>query len=200
MGSIEKPSPVLMFCAVYGQQPESLQWARLQMVKTWGPIALASTEMQFQDTSYYEATMGANLRKQLLAFHHLRAPEDLPPTKIQSNQWEKQYLESGTFDVQRPVNIDPGYVTLAKLVLATTKDRDHRLYLGQGIFAEVTLHYKHGQWRSDRWTYPDFQRPEYHQFLEQCRELLKGKLRVTNDPIKASQQITGLIVDPLTGV
>lgn len=180
MGKIETPAPVLLFCAVYGQQVESLAWARQQLQEVWGPIALQTPEMDFVDTEYYEATMGKNLKKQLLAFEYLLAPDALPDMKLQSNAWEQTYLESGMFSVQRPVNIDPGYVTLAKLVLATTKDRDHRLYLGKNIFAEVTLHYKHGRWQGDRWTYPDYQRAEYHQFLEQCREALKKKLRQTS--------------------
>jgi hypothetical protein len=177
MGQVLLPDPVLGFCAIYGNRPASLAWAREQLTAQWGPIALSTAEWAFSETRYYEATMGRDLRKQLLVFDRLQDPEFLPTWKHQSNQWELDYQARGGHDVARALNIDPGYVTLAKLVLATTKDRDHRLYLGQGIFAEVTLHFKHGQWRGDRWTYADYQRPEYHEFLDGCRELLKQKLK-----------------------
>jgi len=177
MGQILPPSPVLRFCAIFSQQAEHLQWARQRLTEAWGPIALASPEWLFTQTAYYTATMGAELRKQLLAFETLQSAEFLPTWKRQANEWEETLAGQGGHGMPRPVNIDPGYVTLAKLVLATTKDRDHRLYLGQGIFGEVTLHYKHGAWRADRWTYADYQSPEYHEFLNRCRHLLKEKLK-----------------------
>ncbi len=175
MGQISRPGPVLGFCAIYGQHRESLAWARARLAGEWGPIALQSEALPFTETRYYAASMGEDLQKQLLAFEVLQPPDFLPRWKLQSNDWEAEYQALGGHDVERAVNIDPGYVTLAKLVLATTKDRDHRLYLGDGIFAEVTLHYKHGRWQSDRWTYADYQRPEYHEFLDRCRDLLKRK-------------------------
>jgi hypothetical protein len=177
MGILMPPAPVLLFCAIYGNKSNSLAWAREKLVAQWGALALTSPELPFTETSYYEASMGRDLRKQLLAFAELQPPEALPSWKLESNHLEAEYQAMGEHEVARAVNIDPGYVTLAKLVLATTKDRDHRLYIGQGIFAEVTLHFKHGRWQHDRWTYADYQRPEYHEFLNQCREFLKRKLK-----------------------
>jgi len=176
MGQLLLPDPVLRFCAIYGNRSESLAWAREILTAAWGSPALQSPEWLFNETTYYQATMGSQLKKQLLAFQNLQQPDDLPSWKLQSNQWESDYQNLGGHEVIRAINIDPGYITLAKLVLATTKDRDHRLYLGQGIFAEVTLHYKHGRWQSDRWTYADYQRPEYHDFLNKCRDYLKRNL------------------------
>ncbi|MBL8889204.1 MAG: DUF4416 family protein [Planctomycetaceae bacterium] len=177
MGVLMPPAPVILFCAIYGNKATSLAWAREKLVAKWGKLALTSAELPFNETQYYEASMGRNLQKQLLAFADLHPPESLPQWKLESNELEAEFQALGGHDVARAVNIDPGYVTLAKLVLATTKDRDHRLYIGQGIFAEVTLHFKHGRWQHDRWTYADYQRPEYHEFLTQCRELLKVKLK-----------------------
>lgn len=181
MGQILLPDPVLPFYAIFGQTAESLAWAREQIEQHWGDIAISSPEFHFDQTSYYEKEMGSELRKQLVVLENLDQPEWLPPAKLQSNSWEEEYLKQTVVPedkkVDRPLNIDPGYVTLAKLVLATTKDRDHRLYLGQGIFAEVTVHYKYGGWKTDRWTYPDFQTPEYHAFLDLAREHLKMKLK-----------------------
>lgn len=80
-------------------------------------------------------------------------------------------------DESRPLNIDPGYISEAKLVLATTKDRDHRIYLSGGIFAEVTLHFRAKQWTSSRWTYPDYQREDFQAFFTKCRNLLRERIK-----------------------
>lgn len=72
----------------------------------------------------------------------------------------------------RPLNLDPGYLTPAKLVLASTKDHAHRIYLRDGIFAEVTLVYRKGKWQPLEWTYPDYRRDDYQQFFTRCRERL----------------------------
>ena len=72
-----------------------------------------------------------------------------------------------------PLNLDPGYVTLAKLVLASTKDHAHRIYLADCIYAEVTLSYRGGAWQPFEWTYPDYRRADFHVFFTRCRELLR---------------------------
>ena len=68
------------------------------------------------------------------------------------------------------MNIDPGYLTQAKLVLASTKDHAHRIYLDRGIFAEVTLFYKDRHWQHRDWTFPDYRRADYHAFFDECRQ------------------------------
>jgi hypothetical protein len=121
--------------------------------------------------------MGTGLNKQFLEFEKLISPGHIAPTKILSNDWEAQYASETEHEEIRPLNIDPGYISEAKLVLVTTKDRDHRIYLQQGIFAEVTLFYRGGQWTSSRWTYPDYQRTDFQEFFTQCRELLRARIR-----------------------
>jgi hypothetical protein len=86
-------------------------------------------------------------------------------------------LANLTSQETRPVNIDPGYITAAKLVLASTKDHAHRIYLGQGIFAEITLMYRHGRWEAHEWTFPDYRRGDYHAFFTQARLLYKESQR-----------------------
>ena len=79
---------------------------------------------------------------------------------------------------ERPLNIDPGYLTEAKVVLMTTKDRDHRLYVGKGIYAEVTLFFQlPGKWMSSRWTYPDYKCEAWHEFFFACRDYLRQHLQ-----------------------
>ncbi|MBN2578685.1 MAG: DUF4416 family protein [Pirellulales bacterium] len=80
----------------------------------------------------------------------------------------------------RPLNLDPGYLTLGKLVLASTKDFVHRIYLRSGIYAEVTLFYKHHQWRHHEYTFADYRRTDYHRFFDQCRKRLHEKIRMWN--------------------
>jgi hypothetical protein len=94
---------------------------------------------------------------------------------LETNQWEAEYAAASSHNEPRPLNLDPGYITLAKLVLASTKDHWHRLYLGRGIYAELTLHFRGGAWRSSDWTYPDYQRADFHQFFMRCRDYLKQR-------------------------
>ena len=92
------------------------------------------------------------------AFERLIDPSELPQIKLQANDWEAEYTGLGRHPESRPLNLDPGYVTSAKLVLASTKDHAHRIYLSRGIFAEVTLYYKDRHWQHREFTFPNYRR------------------------------------------
>lgn len=177
MGDVTQHRPVLAVLAAFSRHDAALAWARQRAAETWSPVALASDVFEFSETQFYERTMGPNLRKTFWAFERLVDPTWLVDAKHQTNSWEQQYTAANEHDEPRPLNLDPGYISEAKLVLATTKDRDHRLYLDRGIFAEVTLHFHRGQWRSREWTYPDYQRDDYHLFFVRCRDYLRGRYR-----------------------
>lgn len=177
MGAITEPRPVLLILAVFSRYDVALEWSRRIAEERWGPVALTSQVFSFDDTTYYEKTMGRDLKKVFFAFERLVDPTELIEAKRFTNDLEVQFAAENDYEEQRPLNLDPGYVTEAKLVLATTKDRDHRLYLGRGIFAEVTVHYYRGNWTTHPWTYPDYQSAEYHEFLTQCRDYLRGRYR-----------------------
>jgi len=182
MGAIEQPEPVVRIAAIFSRHKEALQWATAQCVTAWGEVAVESEIFQFDFTTYYEPSMGAGLLKQLVAFAPLTDPSEVVEAKLASNRWEQDYaaahLGGGTgHSESRPVNIDPGYVSQAKLVLATTKDRDHRIYLRDGIYAEVTLHYRGGNWKPHPWTYADYQTSGYAAFLTRCRDYLRAEIR-----------------------
>ncbi len=177
MGAVREHRPVMLMAAVFSRNAEAFEWFERRVVTQWGAIAHRGERLRFDQTQFYEQQMGTDLQKQLYAFEQLIDPEVLPRYKIQSNQWEEEFAASGPWGSERPLNIDPGYVSEAKLVLATTKDRDHRLYLGQGIYGEVTLFYRQGSWQSRPWTYPDYQQPEYHSFLDGCRQDLRQRYR-----------------------
>ena len=97
----------------------------------------------------------------------------------QTNAWEVEYARVSEHVEERPLNLDPGYTTQAKLVLATTKDRDHRIYLRDGMFAEVTLTYVGKQWTHHRWSYPSYRTEEVAAFATACRQSLREYLRST---------------------
>ncbi len=177
MGQPSQPLPALLIVAAFSRHEAALLEARRQAVETWGPIAAEGPLVDFVETDYYVASMGSHLRKTLWAFDRLIAPEHLPELKLQTNRWEARCAESGSYAEPRPLNLDPGYLTLAKFVLASTKDHAHRIYLRDGIYAEVTLHYRQGRWQPWPWTYPDYQRPDRLDFLEHCRNLLRQRLR-----------------------
>lgn len=175
MGDIRSHEPVLAIMAAFSRYDEALSWAKERAEHEWGRICLASERFQFVETKYYESTMGTGIGKELWAFEELIDPARLVELKLLSNAWEEAFRLQHHYEEARPLNLDPGYLTEAKLVLATTKDRDHRLYLDRGIYAEVTLFYHAGVWESRPWTYPDYRRPDYHQFLTRCREYLRQR-------------------------
>ena len=177
MGEIAKHKPVLLIAAVTSRYLAALDWTIEETSEAWGDVALRSPVFDFTETSFYTESMGTDLKKQFIAFDRLLDPCDLPATKHQSNQWEEDYSKHAEKDEVRPLNIDPGYISEAKLVLATTKDRDHRIYLSGGIFAEVTLHLRAKQWTSSRWTYPDYQREDFQEFFTKCRNLLRERIK-----------------------
>ena len=182
MGSTKPHPPVLLVLAIFSRYDESIDWAHHRARQAWGPAALESPRFPFNQTEFYESAMGPGLVKQLLAFEHLVEPEQLVEHKLQTNQWETDYQRDCGLPESRPLNLDPGYLSEAKLVLATTKDRDHRIYLQRGIYAEVTLHYHRRKWTPRSWTYPDYQTAGYHLFLDACRDYLRDRLRLACAP------------------
>jgi len=173
MGQPHPHPPVLLIVAAFSRHAAALDWAKLRVVRQWGPLALESPRFEFRETDYYQATMGAELRKTFFAPVLPIDPAELVGIKLLTNQWEEEYAAAHPGSEPRPLNLDPGYVTLAKLVLASTKDHAHRIYLDRGIYAEVTLHFSHGRWQGRDWTFADYRRDDYHAFFDQCREQVR---------------------------
>lgn len=173
MGDTHAHPPVLLLVAVITRYPEALAWAHAKCEAQWGPAALESPSFDFVETNYYEATMGPGLGKTFLTFAANYDPGELAATKHLTNAWEAEYAAAAGHPEPRPLNLDPGYITPAKLVLASTKDHAHRIYLGQGMYAEITLFYKHKAWRSHEYTFPDYKRTDYHAFFTACRDRLR---------------------------
>jgi hypothetical protein len=70
----------------------------------------------------------------------------------------------------RTINLDPGYICASRLVLATTKDFSHRIYLRDGIYAEASLMFQKNGISVFPWTYPDYQSEQYRPMLLAMRE------------------------------
>ncbi len=180
MANVRFVEPVVRFCAVITRHEEARQWAIERLTKAWGRPSLTSKQIPFQAGGFYTATMGLDLQKVLIAINDCADPSGLADWKRQTNQWELEYADESSHIEKRPLNLDPGYMTQAKLVLATTKDRDHRIYLRDGIFAEVTLTYVHKQWQHHRWSYPSYRTEEVTNFATDCRNQLRLHLQQTN--------------------
>lgn len=176
MGSIRSPKSVLLFMAVFSSDSTAFDWVRKRAEVQWGPLALESAPFPFETfTDYYAKTMGETLPKRLWAFETLICPDALAKIKCLTNDWEDEFKSVSVCSVERPLNIDPGYVDLGKLILASTKDHAHRIYLSDGIFAETTLMYTQKNWKPLPWTYPDYQSEGCQKFLTLCREYLTAK-------------------------
>ncbi len=143
--------------------------AQTELAGRFGPIDAVGEVLPFDFTDYYEAEMGPNLMRKFVAFERLINPKELVSAKLFTNDLEETITERFGGRA-RTVNLDPGYISLSKLVLASTKDYSHRVYLGDGIFAEVTLHYARGRFNPWPWTYPDYKSEAYSRFFETIRK------------------------------
>jgi len=177
MGRPTAHSPALLLVAAFSRHGEALDWARRRAEDRWGPVALASDRFTFDETDYYTPTMGPDLRKVFWLFGAPGGesfdPATLVDVKLTTNAWENEYAALARHDEARPLNLDPGYLTLGKLVLASTKDFAHRIYLDRGIYAEITLYYRHRRWEPHEWTFADYRRADYQEFFSRGREYLK---------------------------
>ncbi len=173
MGHAREPAPVKLVASLLSQDTAVLAEAVAALELRWGPVDWVSELLPFEHTEYYAAEFGTHLQRRFVTFRHLIAPAELPAAKRHSNEIEWVLARDG----RRRVNIDPGYVSLAKLVLATTKDHAHRVYLGDGIYAEVTLVYQNGCFRPWPWTYPDYAEEGCRALFSQVRERYRRELR-----------------------
>ena len=137
-----------------------------RLMDLYGPVDLVSPWLPFDYTDYYEKEMGRPLCRRLLAFKHLIDQEQLPDIKHQTNAIESDFAREG----RRGVNIDPGYLLLERLVLATGKNFSHRIYLRRGIYADLTLIYRKERFESLPWTYPDYADAHLQEFLFKVRK------------------------------
>ena len=141
MGVPREPRPVKLFIALLSNEAALLSSLGQVLASVFGPLELSSDLFSWNPTDYYAEEMGTGLLRQFVAFGPLITPDRLVDIKLQTQGLEKQYLRSRMNREGRSVNIDPGYLGKDQIVLASTKEASHRVYLGSGIYAEATLHF-----------------------------------------------------------
>jgi len=165
MAKAVQPDPVMVFVGILAAGEGLFDTAIELLRPALGEPGLASEVLDFTYTDYYAAEMGPGLKRKFVAFDRLEDPARLASIKTLTNDLECK-LAAGA---SRPVNLDPGYITAAKLVLATAKNNAHRIYLGEGIYAEITLSWRKRSWRANTWTYPDYRSEAYQRFFTALR-------------------------------
>lgn len=185
MGKVRQPLRVKLFMGMISGEEDLFDEAEEKLIQKFGLVDFKSPIISFQHTPYYESEMGVNLKRKFISFQGLIDPAEIGEIKLFANQFEQDFLHPDTDD--RRINLDPGYLTLSKLVLASTKDYQHRIYLGRGIYAEVTLCYHKGKGFEPReWTYPDYRTGEYLEIFNHLREIYQGQLKTKGIDAKAS--------------
>lgn len=178
MARARRPQPVKLFVGLLSGDPDLLRRARQLCSRRYGDVDVESDIWPFDETDYYELEMGPDLKRVFVSFATRIDPARLAHIKLETNQLEAQIADDCLLpEIARPVNIDPGYIDLGKLVLATTKDRAHRVCLDHGIYGEVTLQYTQGGWQAQPWTYPDYRQATYHAFFTSLRTTLLEQRR-----------------------
>lgn len=138
-----------------------------------GSIDMISPWFPFDFTNYYHDEMGAPLYRRLLIFRDLLPQDQLADIKLRTNQVEARYARN----TKRQVNIDPGYLLYERFVLATGKNFTHRIYIGKGIYADLTLIYQKGDFQTLPWTFPDYADQQMRSFLVGVRRKYASDLK-----------------------
>ena len=132
------PSPaedVKLIASLFSHEKALIDLIIHELEKAYGPHDWVSPELCFDRTQYYAREMGWPLHRRFISFEKLIRPEELVEIKLATNRMEEKYLQAD----KRRVNIDPGYISLERLILATGKNYTHRIYLTKGIYADLTL-------------------------------------------------------------
>lgn len=175
MGEIRTPLPVKLFVGVLTSLPEAVPKAEAQLARLFGAVDLRSESFLFDGTHYYDEEMGTPIYRYFFSFENLIEPSEIAGAKLKSNNLEAAFASEYS-NLQRPVNLDPGYLEQSKIVLASTKNFYHRILISSGIYAEVTLHFEEGEWRAFPWTFPDYKTGRYHRFFTSLRDLYREQL------------------------
>jgi len=173
MSAPKQADDVKLLVSVFSPEERLLEEAMWELQAMCGAVDWMSPPLFFDRTRYYEKEMGWPLHRRFLSFEKLIRPESLVDLKLETNELEKRYLQEG----KRRVNIDPGYIALERLVLATGKNYTHRIYLSKGIYADLTLVFHQGSFQTLAWTYRDYGDPVIIGYFNEVREHYKNQLR-----------------------
>jgi hypothetical protein len=177
MWTTAPPSPVKLIVGILAADEKALNAAREKIGAEFGRADFISEIFLFDKTNYYKDQTGENILRQFVTIEELIGPGRLAQIKHKTNEIEQELAEALEGTYPRPVNLDPGYMEPSKLVLASTKNFAHRIYIGDNMYAEITLRFDKGKWVDYSHTFPDFKDGRYHVFLSKVREKLVGQLR-----------------------
>ena len=179
MAQLRRPIRTKLFIGLLSPEPSLFTECVSLLASEYGTIDLESDVVSWGITDYYQDEMGGPLYRKFVFFKELMEPDLLPSTKLFSIRIEERFSRSVEGHLKRRINIDPGYVTEAKVVLATTKDFSHRIYIGSGIYAEVTLRFnsREQSFASLEHTYYDYRTAEYITLFNKARTALRVDLK-----------------------
>lgn len=175
MGAITPPEKVKAIFGLLYKDRARIDEALRKIEDSFGPIDYRSPEFPFVETDYYNIEMGEGLTRQYISLQNLIVPDELARLKQLSNLWEEQSAADG----KRAINLDPGYLGAANLILASTKNFSQRIYVGQGIYAEVTMTFQKEDFHKLPWTYPDYY--NHRDVLCEIRKIYRAQLRGQNE-------------------
>ncbi len=169
----ERPVPVKLIVGVMYAEERFFDSAVEEITSGHGPIDHTSSDIADEHYQFYGDEMGTGLVKCILSFERLVDPATLPDVKIHAHTIEQALSIEG----RRRVNLDPGILSAGNVVLASAKPRPRRIYLRDGIYAELELVYQSGHFHTFPWTYPDHLRPDVQNFLEEVRATYLSQLK-----------------------
>lgn len=169
MGSPSPPDPALLFIGTLYRDEGYFSETREKLKASFGEIVFESPALAWDYSEYYKEELGSPITRTFIFFRDMINPEALADVKLFTNDLELQFSSRG----KRNINLDPGYLTPYQVVLSSTKNYAHRIYLGKGIYAEVTLIHRDGRYCPHLFTYRDYASDEYIQLFERARSFLK---------------------------
>lgn len=162
----KEPDKVKLFVSLFTADPALFAEALRRLEDRFGPVDVLSGLLDFTNTDYYEEEFGQGLVRKVVSFEQHVCADELAEIKLFTNSIEDGFL---SLDRKRRVNIDPGLLSLERLVLASCKNFAHRIYLGSGVYGDVTLIYMRSGWKPLEWTYPDYKDERMRRILTQMR-------------------------------
>ena len=177
MWKLNEPNPAKLIIGVLASNYQCLHAAADALTSKFGNADFMSDVWPFDKTDYYKDQTGPRILRQFVSIERLIDPARLAKVKLQTNKLEQKLAKSLGIPLPRPVNLDPGLIEPSKLVLATTKDYSHRIYIGRKVYAEITLVFDKGRWQPLDHTYPDYRQQCYFDFFERVRTRLLEQLK-----------------------
>jgi hypothetical protein len=174
MGRPKEPEPAKLFTSLIAMEDDIFQQGVKDLRSAFGEADRISERLPFDLTDYYAPEMGKPLFRHFMTFERLIPIPILPDIKQATNRLEEKYAG---LDGKRRINIDPGYICLEHVILATTKGYTHRPYLRDGIYADLTLIYRQKSFQPLEWTYPDYRQERVIALFNQFRKEYSGNLR-----------------------